>query len=65
MKFYHRFVLVTNDTDLFVCGKCKTNFTELEPFLIHRGSCRGNCDGINFISCFIYYAQISVFFFFF
>ncbi|CAF1455096.1 unnamed protein product [Didymodactylos carnosus] len=29
-----------NDGDLFVCGKCKTNFTNLELFLIHRSSCR-------------------------
>lgn len=34
------FFLVANNTeDLFICGKCHTNFNDLNVFLTHRSSC--------------------------
>lgn len=32
----------SNSEDLFICGKCRSNFTDLNLFLTHRSTCNGN-----------------------
>ncbi|CAF4022247.1 unnamed protein product [Rotaria sp. Silwood2] len=32
-------MIADNTEDLFICGKCRTNFTDLNAFLTHRSTC--------------------------
>ncbi|CAF5194304.1 unnamed protein product, partial [Rotaria magnacalcarata] len=34
-------MITDNTTDLFICGKCRANFTDLNNFLTHRSICNG------------------------
>jgi hypothetical protein len=36
---YYHFLVTDNTQDLFICGRCHTNFLDLNLFLTHRSTC--------------------------